>query len=143
MFLLDASMIRQNYLYAKSVYAAYGIDTDAVLEQFRTVPISIHSWAGDDVCGFEDHGQAVHSENTVTGNYPGKARNGDELREDLVQAMRFSPCAHRLGLQSMYAEPTSPKERCDYGIEDFRRWIDFAKEYQMGVDYNVSYLHIP
>lgn len=143
MFSLDAAIVRQNYRYAKSVYAQYGIDTDAVLEKFRTVPISIHSWAGDDVQGLEDHGSGVHSENTVTGNYPGRARNGDEVRMDLAQAMKFSPCAHRLGLQSMYAEPKTPKERCDYGVEDFRRWIDFAGERQMGVDFNVSYFTHP
>lgn len=143
MFILNAAIVRQNYLNAKKVYAAYGIDTDAVLEKFKTVPISIHSWAGDDVTGLEVHEGGVHSENTVTGNYPGRARNGDELRADIAQAMKFSPCTHRLGLQSMYAEPATPKERCDYGVEDFRRWIDFAKDHNMGVDYNVSYFTHP
>lgn len=143
MFSIDAALIRQAYSQARQRYAQYGVDTDAVLEKFRTVPISIHSWAGDDVTGFEVHKGQVHSENTVTGNYPGRARNGDELRMDLAQAMRFSPCTHRLGLQSMYAEPTCPKERCDYTVEDFRNWIDFAKAYHMGVDLNVSFFTHP
>lgn len=93
--------------------------------------------------GFETHEGGVHSENTVTGNYPGRARNGGELRQDLEQAMRFSPCTHRLGLQSMYAEPKTQKERCDYDVEDFRNWIDFAKKHHMAVDYNVSYFTHP
>lgn len=143
MFSADAAMIRQNYANAKKVYAQFGVDTDRALEKFRTVPISIHSWAGDDVTGFEHHAGGVHSENTVTGNYPGRARNAGELCEDLAQAMRFSPCAHRLGLQSMHAEPKSPKERCDYDVEDFRGWIDFAKAHRMGVDFNVSYFTHP
>lgn len=142
LFLPSEKIILQNYENAKEVFAAYGIDTDKALETFAQVGISIHSWAGDDVKGFESF-ENVHSENTVTGNYPGAARNGDELRQDLEQAMRFSPCTHRLGLQSMYAEPKTPKERCDYDVEDFRNWIDFAKKHGMAADYNVSYFTHP
>ena len=121
--------ILEGYQNAKAVYASLGLDTERALAQFEKVGISIHSWAGDDVTGFETHEGGVHSENTVTANYPGRARNGGELRQDLEQAMRFSPCTHRLGLQSMYAEPKTPKERCDYDVEDFRNWIDFAKKH--------------
>ena len=135
--------ILEGYQNAKAVYASLGLDTERALAQFEKVGISIHSWAGDDVTGFETHEGGVHSENTVTGNYPGRARNGGELRQDLEQAMRFSPCTHRLGLQSMYAEPKTPKERCDYGVEDFCSWIDFAKKHHMAVDYNVSYFTHP
>lgn len=135
--------ILEGYQNAKAVYASLGLDTERALAQFEKVGISIHSWAGDDVTGFETHEGGVHSENTVTGNYPGRARNGGELRQDLEQAMRFSPCTHRLGLQSMYAEPKTQKERCDYDVEDFRNWIDFAKKHHMAVDYNVSYFTHP
>lgn len=135
--------ILEGYQNAKAVYASLGLDTERALAQFEKVGISIHSWAGDDVTGFETHEGGVHSENTVTGNYPGRARNSGELRQDLEQAMRFSPCTHRLGLQSMYAEPKTPKERCDYGVEDFCSWIDFAKKHHMAVDYNVSYFTHP
>ena len=139
----DEKTIQRSYEIAKEVYASVGVDTDKAIERFSNVGISIHSWAGDDVTGFEVHEGGVHSENTVTGNYPGRARNGVELRQDLEQAMRFSPCTHRLGLQSMYAEPKTPKERCDYDVEDFRNWIDFAKKHHMAVDYNVSYFTHP
>lgn len=132
----------QHYQDAKALFAAYGVDTEQAIETFSQVGISIHSWAGDDVKGLE-HFENVHSENTVTGNYPGAARSGDELRQDLAQAMRLSPCTHRLGLQSMYAEPKTPTERCDYGVEDFRAWIDFAKAHRMGADFNVSYFTHP
>ena len=142
MYIPNEKTILQNYESAKELFAAYGVDTEQALRDFEKVGISIHSWAGDDVKGFESF-ENVHSENTVTGNYPGAARNGDELRQDLAQAMKFSPCTHRLGLQSMYAEPKSPKERRDYDVEDFRSWIDFAKERNMGVDFNVSYFTHP
>lgn len=88
--------ILEGYQNAKAVYASLGLDTERALAQFEKVGISIHSWAGDDVTGFETHEGGVHSENTVTGNYPGRARNGGELRQDLEQAMRFSPCTHPL-----------------------------------------------
>ena len=83
--------ILEGYQNAKAVYASLGLDTERALAQFEKVGISIHSWAGDDVTGFETHEGGVHSENTVTGNYPGRARNGGELRQDLEQAMRLSP----------------------------------------------------
>ena len=138
----EASILRA-YEDAKDLYGSLGIDVEDAISKFEKVGISIHSWAGDDVTGFETHDGEVHSENTVTGNYPGKARNGDELRQDLAQAMKFSPCTPRLGLQSMHAEPKTKKERCDYDIEDFRNYIDFAKDRKIAVDYNVSYFTHP
>ncbi len=138
----DEKFIISAYEQAKDMYSSYGVDVEAALTQFSDVGISIHSWAADDVTGFEKN-ENIHSENTVTGNYPGKARNGDEIRSDLAQAMRFSPCTHRLGLQSMYAEPTVKKERNAYEKEDFRAFIDFAKERSMAVDFNVSYFTHP
>ena len=81
--------ILEGYQNAKAVYASLGLDTERALAQFEKVGISIHSWAGDDVTGFETHEGGVHSENTVTGNYPGRARNGSELRQDLEQAMTW------------------------------------------------------
>ena len=87
----NEAVILRNYEDAKEVYASLGLDTDKALADFKKVGISINSWAGDDVTGFEVHDGAVHSENTVTGNYPGKARNGDELRQDIAQAMKFIP----------------------------------------------------
>lgn len=136
-------MIQSNYENAKKVYASLGIDTEKAIEKFGKVGFSIHSWADDDVTGFEVHAGSVHSENTVTGNYPGKARNGSEIRQDIEQAIRFSPCTHRLGLQTMHAEPKTKKERCDYDVEDFREWINFAKDHDMAVDFNVSYFTHP
>ena len=138
----EASILRA-YEDAKDLYGSMDIDVEKAISTFEKVGISVHSWAGDDVTGFETHEGEVHSENTVTGNYPGKARNGDELRQDLAQAMKFSPCTPRLGLQSMHAEPKTKKERCDYDIEDFRNYIDFAKERKIAVDYNVSYFTHP
>ncbi|MEG2088208.1 MAG: L-rhamnose isomerase, partial [Angelakisella sp.] len=135
---MNADVILSNYENAKKIYAEYGVDVDAVIEQFKTIPISVHNWQGDDVRGFEGS-SGLHSENVVTGNYPGRANNGDEMRQDLAQAFKFSPCRHKLNLHSMYAEPKVKKERNELETEDFRTWIDWAKQNGYGIDFNVSY----
>ena len=124
MYQSERDIILQNYQNARKTYAQYGVDTDLAIKEFRSIPIAIHNWSDDDVSGFEKNGN-VPSENTVTGNYPGKARNGDEIRQDLEQAIRLSPCFHKLNLQSFYAEPSQPKERNTYDTEDYRTWIDW------------------
>ncbi len=134
--------VEKSYQIAKEVYAGYGVDTDAAIEQFRSIPISVHNWQGDDVRGFEGS-EGLHSENVVTGNYPGRSNDGAEMRQDLDQALRFSPCRHKLNLHSMYAEPKHKKERNELEAEDFRAWIDWAKARGMGIDFNVSYFTHP
>lgn len=138
----DEETILKNYEFAKEVYAAYGVDVASVIETFQKVPIGIHNWEGNDVKGFEE-GNDAHSENVVTGGYPGISRNGEEMRQDIEQAMKFSPCTHKLNLQSFYAEPDRPKERNEYDTEDYRKWIDWAKKMGIGMDFNVSYFTSP
>ena len=142
MFKADEKAILRNYEYAKEVFAGYGVDAGAAVERFAAIPVSVHNWQGDDVRGFEGR-TGVHSENVVTGGYPGASRNGDEMRADLDQAFKFSPCRHKLNLHSMYAEPDRPTERSEYGTEDYRRWIDWAKARGYGIDFNVSYFTHP
>jgi L-rhamnose isomerase len=138
---MSKEIILSNYENAKKVYARYDVDVDKAIEKFKSIPISVHNWQGDDVRGFE--GQDVHSENVVTGNYPGRAENGEQMRQDLEQAFKFSPCNHKLNLHSMYAEPEEKKDRNEYDTEDYRRWIDWAKKLGIGIDFNVSYFTHP
>ena len=140
--LINKDLILENYENAKKVYALYDVDTDAAIEKFKTIPISVHNWQGDDVTGFEDF-EGVHSENVVTGNYPGRAQNGDQMRQDLEQAFKFSPARHKLNLHSMYAEPKEKKDRNEYDTEDYRNWIDWCKKLGIGMDFNVSYFTHP
>ncbi len=142
MFQVNEHAVKENYEGARRVFAEYGIDTEKVIETFLRVPISVHNWQGDDVKGFERF-EGVHSENVVTGGYPGASRNGEEMRMDLDQAFKFSPCRHKLNLHSMYAEPEAPKERNQYDTEDYRKWIDWAKKKGIGIDFNVSYFTHP
>lgn len=135
---MSQERVLQSYENAKKTYAEYGVDTEAAIARFKTIPISVHNWQGDDVRGFEGS-DGLHSENVVTGNYPGRSNNGPQMRQDLDQAFRFSPCKHKLNLHSMYAEPKAKKERNAYDKEDFRDWIDWAKARGYGIDFNVSY----
>jgi L-rhamnose isomerase len=141
MFKSDKEQIQKSYEAAKKVYAAYGVDTDKAIEIFNQIPIALHNWQGDDVTGFEKNGDVV-SQNLVTGNYPGRARNGKELRTDIETAFSFSPVKPRVNIHSMYGEPgTTPRNKLT--VEDFRLWIDWAKKNKYVIDFNVSFFTHP
>ncbi len=94
--------IREKYEEAKKVYGEIGVDTDKVLEILKTVPISMHCWQGDDVAGFDREG-ALSGGIQATGNYPGKARNPEELMMDIDKALSLIPGKHRINLHASYA----------------------------------------
>src|SRR3954463_16810247 len=127
--------IERAYAAAKDRYASLAVDTDKDLEQLRAISISLQCWQGDDVCGFENAGQALGGGLAVTGNYPGKARTADELRADLDQALALIPGRHRLNLHASYAETGGRRvERTDLAPEHFARWLDWAKANRLGLD---------
>ncbi len=77
---MSAENIERAYHFARERYAALGVDTEAALRTLSKISISLHCWQGDDVGGFENTGAALSGGIAATGNYPGKARNADELR---------------------------------------------------------------
>ena len=129
--------IRNAYDLAKERYALIGVDTDAAIEQLAKVPISLHCWQGDDVAGFENPEGELGGGIAATGNYPGKARNADELRRDLDKAYALIPGTHRLNLHAIYAE-TGGKQvpRNELLPEHFAGWVDWAKTNHHGIDFN-------
>jgi L-rhamnose isomerase len=125
------------YELARERYAALGVDTEAALNILATVPISLHCWQGDDVGGFENPDSELGGGLAVTGNYPGKARNADELRSDLDLAYSLIPGRHRLNLHAIYAETGGAKVDRDALLpEHFSRWADWAKANNHGIDFN-------
>lgn len=128
--------ILEQYEHAKKVYESYGVNTDEILKIFKTIPVSLHCWNGDDIKGFEGLGK-VESQNVVTGSYPYAARTGDELRADIDFAFKLSPLKHKVNIHSMYAERQHPRN--DLNIEDFRLWVDWAKQNGYGIDFNTSF----
>lgn len=134
-----------SYTLAQESYAAHGVDTEEVLKRLAATPISLHCWQGDDVGGFENVGtDLMGSGLAATGNYPGKARTPQELRQDLEKALSLIPGKHRLNLHACYAELGGrKKERSDYSVEEFQGWIDWAKSQGLGMDFNPSFFAHP
>lgn len=131
-----SASIESAYQLARERYAALGVDVDAALERLRGVPISLHCWQGDDVGGFEDPDRGLSGGIVATGNYPGKARNADELRRDLDLAYSLIPGKHRLNLHAIYLESDRKVERTDIRPEHFTGWADWARANGHGLDFN-------
>ncbi|MCB9784798.1 MAG: L-rhamnose isomerase [Candidatus Omnitrophica bacterium] len=130
--------IDETYKLAREKYSEIGVDTDRAVEVLKTIPISLHCWQGDDVGGFEiKEGDSFGGGIEVTGNYPGKARNADELRADLDLAYSLIPGHHRLNLHASYAETGGKKvDRDEIEPAHFSGWIDWAKQKGHGLDFN-------
>jgi len=129
--------IQDAYALAKERYAELGADTDQALATLGQISLSLHCWQGDDVAGFESPDAELSGGIAATGNYPGKARNADELRRDLDQAYRLIPGSHRLNLHAIYAETGNHKvERNKLQPEHFAGWVEWAKANHHGLDFN-------
>ena len=130
-------MIKELYAAAKKLYAAQGIDTEAAIEKLAEIPVSIHCWQGDDVIGL-DGGGSLSGGIQTTGNYPGRARNFEELTSDIKKAFSLMPGKKRLNLHASYAILNGEKvDRDAYRPEHFAPWVKFAKEQGIaGIDFN-------
>ena len=130
------------YAIAKERYAEYGIDTDKVIAQLQEFHLSMHCWQADDVAGFESTGDLTGGIQ-ATGNYPGKARNIDELRADILKAKTLIPGTHRLNLHEIYGDFQGKKvDRDECGVEHFQSWIDWGLENNTKLDFNsTSFSH--
>ena len=133
-----------NYEIAKAKYASFGIDTDKAMEILKSVPISIHCWQGDDVVGF-DSKEALSGGIQTTGNYPGKATTPDELMADMDKIFSLIPGRKKLNLHACYAifENGEYANRNELRPEHFAKWVKFAKERNMGIDFNPTFFAHP
>ena len=135
--------VLKGYEYAKEQYAAYGVDVDAAIAKADAIPVSMHCWQGDDVIGF-DGSDELSGGIATTGNYPGRARTPEELRADIDFALSMIPGETKLNLHACYAEKNGKKvDRDEYTIEQFQNWVDWAKEKNMGLDFNPTYFSHP
>lgn len=136
---MKIEQILKAYEIARERYAGQGIDTDRVLEQMQNFHLSIHCWQADDVVGFEPKAGALSGGIQTTGNYPGRARNMEELRADILKAMSLIPGSHRLNLHAIYGDFGGRKiDRDQIGIEHFKSWIDWARQNNLKLDFNSS-----
>lgn len=127
------------YALAKEAYSDLGIDTEQVMAQLKTIPVSVHCWQGDDVSGFENPDGPLTGGIQATGNYPGKATTPEELRMDLEKAFSLIPGTKRLNLHALYLETNGEKvDRDQIEPKHFSNWVDWAKEQKIGLDFNPS-----
>ena len=136
------TLIQQAYELARERYAAVGIDTEKVLDTLQGIPLSLHCWQADDVMGFES-GSALSGGIQATGNYPGRARNVDELRADILEAASMIPGRHRLNLHEIYGEFGGGfVDRDQVEPRHFEGWMQWAQEQGMKLDFNsTSFSH--
>ncbi|MGM9551182.1 MAG: L-rhamnose isomerase [Clostridia bacterium] len=127
---------------AKKYYAALGVDVEEAIEKLRNVTISVHCWQGDDVTGF-DNREALSGGIQATGNYIGKATTPEELMADIDEAFSLIPGKKKLNLHASYAILKGDKGRDKIEPEDFQEWVDFAKERNIGLDFNPTFFSHP
>ena len=136
--------IKEKYEVAKKEYEKWGIDVDKVLEELNKVKISIHCWQGDDVKGFEVTQNELSGGIQCNGNYPGAARNADELRKDLDKALSLIPGKHKVNLHAIYLETNGEfVDRDEIKPEHFENWVKWAKENGLGLDFNPTIFSHP
>ena len=139
---MNEQNIRQAYALAVERYAAIGIDVEMVMQQLQGVQLSLHCWQADDVTGFESAGELTGGIQ-ATGNYPGKARNIDELRADVLKAASLIPGKHRLNLHEIYGDFGGKfVDRDEVEPAHFESWMQWAAEQGMKLDFNsTSFSH--
>ena len=139
---MNEQKIKQAYDLAVERYAAIGIDVEKVLDQLQKVQLSLHCWQADDVTGFESTGELTGGIQ-ATGNYPGKARNIDELRADILKAASLIPGNHRLNLHEIYGDFGGKfVDRDQVEPVHFESWMQWAAENNMKLDFNsTSFSH--
>lgn len=139
---MKSELIEKNYALAKERYAALGVDTDKALDTLEKTPISLHCWQADDVVGFE-RGEAASGGIQATGNFPGKARNIDELRQDIDKVTSLLAGTFRLNLHETYGDFGGKfVDRDQVEPKYFESWMQWAKEHNLKLDFNsTSFSH--
>lgn len=136
--------IKERYEEARKIYGTLGVDTDQALEVLANISISMHCWQGDDVKGFDQDGPLSGGIQT-TGDYPGKARTPEELMSDLDKAYSLIPGKHKLNLHANYAifKPGEFADRDALLPVHFKRWVEYARERGLGLDFNPTFFSHP
>ncbi len=136
--------VKERYESAKEMYAKIGVDTDQALKTLRSIPVSLHCWQGDDVTGFDQDGPLTGGIET-TGNYPGKATTPEELMQDIDKALSLAPGNYKLNLHASYAifENGEWVDRDQLEPKHFKKWVEFANERNMGIDFNPTLFSHP
>ncbi|HEM5189207.1 TPA: L-rhamnose isomerase [Streptococcus suis] len=140
---MNAEQLKQAYQVAKERYAAIGVDTDVALKKLQDIKISMHCWQGDDVKGFLSPEGDLTGGIMSTGNYPGVAKNPDQLRQDLEKAFSLIPGQHKLNLHAIYLDTDEKVDLNEIEPKHFEKWVTWAKEQGLGLDFNPTFFSHP
>ena len=142
---LTTAQVESQYEAAKLRYADFDVDTDEAIRAALAIPVSLHCWQTDDVQGLENAGQDIAGAGIMaTGNYPGKARDGNEVRADLAKVLELVPGAHRASLHASYAETGGARvDRDQQEPAHFANWMAWARELGIGLDFNTTFFAHP
>lgn len=136
--------IEKAYELAKEAYGVYGVDTDAAMDMLDKIPTSFHCWQFDDVLGFENSGQALSGGIQTTGNYPGRARNFEELSADFAKSLSYIPGRNKVNIHASYLDNGGKQvDRDQIEPEHFDNWIDWANDQKVGLDFNPTFFSHP
>lgn len=140
---MKTELISRAYEVARERYAELGVDTEKALQQLQQFHLSLHCWQADDVKGFEVQAGALSGGIQSTGDFPGAARNIDELRADILEAKSLIPGSHRLNLHEIYGDfKGKAVDRDEITVDYFRSWIDWARDNDTKLDFNsTSFSH--
>lgn len=141
--MVSEKQVHDAYKVAKERYAALGVDTEVAMKKLAEIRLSVHSWQGDDVHGFINPDTDLGDGLSVSGNYPGRARNPEELTSDLHQALSLIPGKKNVALHTIYAVTDEKKDLDEIGPEDFKYWVDWAKKEGVGLDMNGTFFSHP
>ena len=132
--------LKENYASAKARYAEWGIDVEQAIEKTLQIPVSMHCWQADDNVGFEEQGDVSGGGILVTGNYPGRARTAEEVRQDIAKSIALIPGTQRVNVHAYYAEfDDGFVDRDQLEPKHFQGWMDWAKELGISLDFNPSF----
>lgn len=140
---MNENQIIKRFELAKEIYESLGVDVEAAMESANDIPVSMHCWEGDDLLGFEGATE-LSGGIQVTGNYPGRARNAEELRSDITKSLECIPGKMKVSLHSIHGEKNGRKiDRDAYDVEMFENWIDWANDSSLGLDFNPTFFSHP
>ena len=133
----------ERFLSAKKRYEAFGVDVDKAIETLKKLPVSLHCWQGDDVNGFDSEGPLTGGIQT-TGNYPGRARNYEELMADMEKVISLCPGKKKLNVHACYAifeDGFADRDKLE--PKHFKKWVELAKKLNVGIDFNPTFFSHP
>lgn len=142
---MNQKNVEAAYQLACERYAELGVNAESAMKKLLRIPISMHCWQGDDIRGFENVDDDLTGEVGATGIYPGRARTPEELRGDISYALALIPGTHRLNVHACYAELKKGEKvgRDELEPRHFKGWIDWAKEFGLGLDFNPTIFSHP